>query len=154
MSSPPSPSPTYHLDIIASPDEVDALEHVSNVVYLNWVQRVAQAHSDAMGYDLRAYRRLGAVFVVKRHEIEYVRPAYAGERIRLSTWIAKWRPASSIRMTSISRLADARGRVEPEPVELTRAETLWALVDIESGRPRRIPETLRAAFAAPPPSNP
>jgi acyl-CoA thioester hydrolase len=135
-------SPRFRLDIVVSPDEIDELNHVSNLAYLRWVLRVAQAHSASVGYDYRAYDALGAVFVVRRHEIDYQRPAYAGEEIVLTTWIESWAAASSWRCTSITRISDG--------VELAQARTLWAFVATDAGRPRRIPAALKDAFARAP----
>ena len=131
-------SPVYRIELVASPDEVDELNHVSNLVYLRWVLRAAHAHSSAVGYDYPQYRDLGAVFVVRRHEIDYLSPAYAGDRIALTTWVESWRGASSVRKTAISR---------DDGVELARASTLWAMVSVDGGRLTRIPAELKAAFA-------
>jgi acyl-CoA thioester hydrolase len=135
-------SPHFRLEIVASPDEIDELNRVSNLVYLRWVLRAAQAHSEAVGYGYHAYQKLGAVFVVRRHEIDYLKPAFAGDRIALSTWIETWRPASVVRRTSVLRVDDG--------VELARASTRWALVGAETGRPQRVPEELKQAFRKPP----
>jgi acyl-CoA thioester hydrolase len=140
---PPEPteggaSPRFEHEIVAAPSDIDELAHVSNIAYVRWIQEVAKAHSVAVGWDHAAYMALGAVFVVRRHEIEYLAPAYEGERVQLVTWIERWSAASSERRTRIVRVADGR--------ELARAVTLWALVSTGSTRPRRIPEEIRAAF--------
>jgi acyl-CoA thioester hydrolase len=129
----------FAIDIVASPDEIDELNHVSNLVYLRWVLRVAQAHSTAVGYDWDAYRELGAVFVVRRHEIDYLRPAFAGDQISLRTWVDTWKGVSCVRKTSI---------VRSDGVEVARASTLWAFVSNETGRPQRIPAELKSDFGA------
>jgi acyl-CoA thioester hydrolase len=85
------------------------------------------------------------VFVVRRHEIDYHAPAYAGEHIQLCTWVEWWRIASTSRRTDIIRLSDG--------VLLASAATLWALVAIDSGRPRRIPDELRRPFSSSPSSS-
>ncbi|RMH39117.1 MAG: acyl-CoA thioesterase [Deltaproteobacteria bacterium] len=133
-------SPVYALDLIADPSDVDELGHISNLVYVRWVLDVARAHSDAVGWTHDAYRRLGAVWVVRRHEIDYLRPVRAGDRVQLATWVDAWRGASSIRRTSI-RAGD---------VEAARASTLWAFVSFDSGRPVRIPDRLKVDFAGAP----
>lgn len=137
----PRASAVFTVDLEPDPADIDALGHVSNLVYLRWVQDVARAHSDACGLDLSAYQRLGAVFVVRRHEIEYLRPALLGDALRISTWVADWRGASSTRRTRIERRADG--------VCVCRASTLWAFVDLDRGRPQRIPRELVAAFEQP-----
>lgn len=123
---------------VPSEDDVDALGHVNNIVYVRWVQDVAVAHSDAAGWNLEAYQREGAVFVVRRHEVEYLRPAYAGDRLVLKTWVADWKGASSWRETRVLRESDEQ--------EVVRARTLWAFVDASSGRPRRIPSAIVEDF--------
>ena len=71
----------HALTITAAADDIDELGHVSNLVYLRWVLDAALAHSAAAGWDHAAYRRLGAVFVVRRHEIDYLAPVVAGDEV-------------------------------------------------------------------------
>jgi acyl-CoA thioester hydrolase len=146
MLPPVSVSPTFSMELVASAEDIDELDHVSNLVYVRWVQQVAEAHSSTVGYDHNAYRELGAVFVIRRHEIDYLAPAYQGDRIMLETWVESWKAASSVRMTRISRVARGHGAAEPSPIVLARATTLWALINLATGRPTRMPDKLRAAF--------
>lgn len=132
-------SPPYQLDIVADRADVDELGHISNLVFLRWVLDAATAHSFAAGWNHEAYRKLGAVWVVRRHELEYLRPVYAEDAVALVTWVDTWRGASSIRKTSIR----AGG------VEVARGSTLWAFVGLESGRPTRIPDDLKRDFQTP-----
>jgi acyl-CoA thioester hydrolase len=75
MSRPAQPenleAPRHRRELVAQPEDIDELGHVSNITYVRWIQLAATEHSAALGWDTAAYRRLGAVFVVKRHEIEY-----------------------------------------------------------------------------------
>jgi acyl-CoA thioester hydrolase len=145
-----TPHFVFSMEIHAQAEEIDDLNHVSNLVYLRWVQDVATAHSRAIGYDIEDYRRLGAVFVIRRHEIDYLRSAMLGDRIVLRTWIDTWKAVSSVRMTSIVRVGgpgDAPG--EASDVELARARTTWAFVSTDNGRPVRIPPELRDRFLHP-----
>lgn len=133
-------SDVFEHEKVPTAEDIDALGHVNNIVYVRWVQEVAVAHSDALGWDLASYRREGAVFVVRRHEVEYLRPAYVGERLLLKTWVADWRGASSWRETRVLRASDGE--------ELVRARTLWAFVDATTGRPKRIPKGIQEDFRA------
>jgi acyl-CoA thioester hydrolase len=130
--------PTYHLALTAASDDIDELGHVSNLVYLRWVLDAALAHSTAAGWDHAAYRALGGVFVVRRHEIEYLAAVFAGDAIEVVTWVAEWRGVTCQRHTSIRRGADRR--------EVARAITRWAFIDLATGRPRKIPDELRGPF--------
>jgi acyl-CoA thioester hydrolase len=120
--------------------DIDNLGHASNLVYLRWVQEAALAHSTALGFSERAYLARGEVWVVRRHEIEYLRAAVAGDRLRIETRVATMKAANSVRRTEIFRDSEL----------LCRASTDWVYVDLGRGRPLRIPEDLRAAFALEP----
>jgi acyl-CoA thioester hydrolase len=120
-------------------DAIDELGHVSNLKYLAWMQEIAIQHSAARGWAVERYLKDGAVWVVRSHSITYLRPAFAGETIMLLTWVAEFRQGSSSRRYLVRRTSDQRVLVE--------AETVWVYVDRESGRPRKIPAELRAAFA-------
>jgi acyl-CoA thioester hydrolase len=133
----------FHLDLVAAKGDVDDLNHISNVAYVRWVQEVARAHSHASGWSMPEYQKLGAVWVVRRHDIEYLAPAFAGDAIRLETWVESWQAASATRRTRISRVAGGAA------AELARATTIWVLVSTDGGRPRRIPPEMRAAFENP-----
>lgn len=136
-AAPKVASPVFEVEIVADAGVIDELSHVSNVAYVGWIQEVAKAHSAAVGWDGGAYLKLGAVFVVRRHEIEYEAPVREGERVRAATWIEKWSAATSERHT---RIVKEGGTVA------VRARTLWAMIDFASGRPRRIPREIREAF--------
>ncbi len=135
-----SPALAFAIRRVPDDRDIDELGHVSNLVYLRWVQDVAKEHSESVGYDAEAYEALGAVFVVRRHEIDYLAPAYAGDRIRAVTWVETWRGASATRRTTIERDADGRA--------LARAVTTWAYVNQKTGRPLRIPRDVTARFDA------
>ncbi|MEZ4301592.1 MAG: thioesterase family protein [Polyangiaceae bacterium] len=132
------PSPRFQREFSAGAEVIDELSHVSNVAYVGWIQDIAKAHSAAVGWDSAAYFALGAVFVVRRHEIEYLASIREGERVRAVTWIEKWSAATSERHTRIERASDGTVAV--------RAKTVWAMIDFASGRPRRVPKEIRDAF--------
>jgi acyl-CoA thioester hydrolase len=109
---------------------VDELGHVNNLVWVRLVLDLATAHSDSVGLDARAYREMGAWWIVHRHEIDYHAPAFPGEEILEETWISSMRGARSIRESRFTRVTDN--------ALLLSARTTWAYVDGESHRPRRI----------------
>ena len=119
-------------------DAIDELGHVSNLKYLAWMQDIAIQHSAARCWPVERYLDNGAVWVVRSHFITYLRPAFAGETITLGTWVAELKQRSSSRRYLVRRASDQQALVE--------AETIWVYVDRQSGRPRRIPDELRASF--------
>ncbi len=118
--------------------DVDVLGHASNLVYLRWVQDAALAHSEAVGLGMNDYKELGGVFVVTRHEVDYLRPAFRGEALRVRTEVVSMSSAQSVRETAIVR--------ESDDVVLAKARTTWGYVQLESLRPARIPENVSEKF--------
>ena len=132
----------FKLDLTVAEEATDEFGHVNNQRYIAWMQDVATAHSAANGWPMERYLGIGAAWVVRSHFIEYLRPAFAGDRIEIFTW------AASLALREVSRRYLFR-RAGDRPV-LARAETKWVYVDIKSGRPKRIPEELLASFEAVP----
>jgi acyl-CoA thioester hydrolase len=130
----------YVLEIEVPASAIDGLGHVNNVEYVRWMQDAATAHSDHLGCTA-ATREDGATWVARRHEIEYLRPAFEGDRIEIRTWIEGSRRALSTRRYEFVRAAD--GTV------LAKAETDWVYVDAATGRPRSIPEQIHSLFNEP-----
>lgn len=122
--------------------EIDALGHASNLAYVAWMQDAAIAHSAAQGWPGEAYRQLGQGWVVRSHEITYLRPAFVGEPVVVRTWVATLRKASSLRRYEVLRPADGK--------TLATAATDWAFVDYGSGLPARIPPQVSQAFVLAP----
>ena len=101
-------------------------------------QDAAKAASADRGWDHEAYLALGSVFVVRRHEVDYLLPAMEGDKLELHTWVEAWTGATSVRRTRIVRARDQR--------DVGRANTTWALVAANTGRPTRIPFEMKSAF--------
>jgi len=120
-------------------DEIDALGHANNVSYVEWLQAAAVDHSSAQGWPGEKYRELGAGWVVRSHTIEYDRPAVAGDRIVVRTWVATMKKVTSIRRYRILRHDDE--------TLLATAETKWAFIDYASGQPMRVPPEIAKSFA-------
>ena len=129
MDTPAAPTHAYTHVFTVEASDIDQLGHANNVAYVRWVQDVAAAH-------WHHHYPLGLtpppqVWVVQEHHVRYLRPAYAGDSLRASTWVADVKGASSKRMTRIERVADGQ--------LLCAAETQWVLLDAGTGRPVRVP---------------
>jgi acyl-CoA thioester hydrolase len=128
-------SDEHTIEVVAQSSDMDMNGHVSNLVYLRWVQDAAVAHSEAVGWDHARYVAAGAAFFVRRHEIDYFAAAMEGDRVQITTYVSTWSAATSQRHTRIVR----GGK------ELARCVTTWAFVGL-NGRPRRIPADVVEAF--------
>jgi acyl-CoA thioester hydrolase len=114
-------------------EDIDEQGHVNNVRYVQWIQDVAVAHWRSWA---TADQLEGVTWVVLRHEIDYVRPAFEGEEITARTWVGKASAAKSERFTEISRGDEI----------LARAKSIWCALDSKTFRPRRIDDQLKEKF--------
>ena len=126
------PNHAYSHPLSVERVDIDELGHANNVVWVRWVNEAAIAHSRSVGLGPEAYFALRILWVVRRHDIEYLLPALEGDALEARTWIGTMRGATSLRRTVIRR--DGR--------PLLHAATTWALIDRESGKPRRIPKEI------------
>jgi acyl-CoA thioester hydrolase len=131
------PSPlAYKHDFTVGDADIDEFGHANNVVWVRWVNEAAVAHSNAVGLDATALQDMRAMWIIRKHEIEYLAPAFAGEVLSCFTWPAAVRGATSLRRNVFMR----DGRV------LARAATTWALLHTETGKPRRVPVEMMHAY--------
>ena len=140
--------------------QLDPLGHVNNAAYLNFLEQAAIDHAAAAGYDVPRLRELGGLFIARRHEVDYLRPAQAGDWLRVVTWAVDLHGARAVRAYEIRRLPAAEltagpprdallppaALPDPSGDLIVRARTEWAFVDVATGRPRRIPAEMRSAF--------
>lgn len=125
----------FSLSITAAEADIDELGHVNNAVWVQWIQAVAVAHWDALA---TAEERERFIWVVTRHEIDYLRAAKAGETVTGRTWVPD--PPRGARFDRHMEFTGPGGTV------LVRAVTTWAMIDRESGRPHRVPAELAERF--------
>ena len=115
----------FEIEMIVSEKDIDHLNHVNNVVYLQWVQDIATKHWNQLkdGHDTSNY-----VWVVIRHELDYSGQATLNDVIKIKTWVGETTGIKSIR-----HVAFYKGERL-----LVKAKTFWCLVDAKTLRPRRI----------------
>jgi acyl-CoA thioester hydrolase len=114
--------------------EVDQNGHVNNAVYLNYAEALTVEHAEASGYGRAWSEAQGGAWVVRRHEVEYLRPAYMGDELDLTVRVELVRGVRGVRRTTIARARDA------VPVAEVRSEWVW--VRLADGRPVRVPTEL------------
>lgn len=119
--------------------EMDALGHVNNAVYQNYLEQAAIEHSEHVGAGFSLYRELGGVFVMRRVEIEYLRPSVAGDTLEVTTWLKQMRGTRALRSYEI--------RKQNQDDLLVTAQALWVWVDTNTMRPRPIPDVMLDKFS-------
>jgi acyl-CoA thioester hydrolase len=126
--------------------DIDGLNHTNNAVYVQWCEKTAWAHSEALGLNLADYQQLDRAMAIRRGEYDYLLPTTLHEQLTLATWLT----ASDGKLTMERRFQLIRN-VD----QLTVLRGRWDLVCIElsSGRVRRMPpefcQVYLAAMASP-----
>lgn len=129
----------FTLTVKVQPEDIDMQGHVNNIVYLRWVQDAAVAHWGAIAPQ---HEQEKLIWVVRRHEIDYKKPAMQGDTILLQTWIGSASRLAFDRHTAMLRASDLR--------LLALARTVWCPIDRNSGKPTDVSPEIRSLFAASP----
>ena len=118
--------------VIAS--DIDELKHVNNVVYLSWIQNIANLHWTQLKQDQNtsAY-----VWVVIRHEIDYIGQALLGDSIVAKTWVGETGGIRSIRHVEFYKNNKL----------IVKAQTTFCLVNSKTFKPTRITDQILMMLA-------
>lgn len=109
--------------------DIDELNHVNNVVYFNYLQQAAMEQwYSSVPTEISDSMR----WVVKKHEIEYFKPAFLGDEIIVKTWVDNFSGVTS----------DRHYEIYKGDTLLVKARTLWVALDPFSMRPKRVPADL------------
>jgi acyl-CoA thioester hydrolase len=123
---------TFDHRIIVLQADLDHMNHVNNVVYVQWVQDAASAHWNSV-FPSEFRERFN--WVVLRHEIDYRSPAMLSDELIARTWVKDYDGAKSTRMVQIIRESDGNILVE--------AKTTWCLLSASTNRPIRISDEIK-----------
>ena len=107
-------------------NSIDDLNHVNNVIYLDWAQKIAEMHWSHISEELA---NNNYVWVVKRHEIDYFFPVFLNDEITLNTYIGESYGVKSERYVNI---------IKDEKI-VCSVKTIWCLLDKFTMKPVRIP---------------
>jgi acyl-CoA thioester hydrolase len=126
---------TFESSLIVTASDLDALEHVNNVRYVQWVQDIAEAHwlQTASKPILDSY-----FWVLLSHQIDYKRPALLGDTVLLRTYVRKSEGVTSTRHVDIYN-------ADTEKLLVTSV-TKWCFLSKKTMRPARIPAEVIAQF--------
>ena len=112
--------------------ELDSNGHVNNSVYLRWLDETAWAHSSALGVTPAHCVTTRRGMVVWRSQLHYLAPTFAGDALEIGTWLVFEDARLRVdRRFQIRRPADHR--------TLLRGLIHYVCVDLDSGRPKRMP---------------
>jgi acyl-CoA thioester hydrolase len=125
----------FERTITATEADIDELGHVNNAVWVRWIQDMATSHWEAVSPP---EHQAAYVWVVTRHEIDYLRAVLPGETVTGRTWVGEAPKGARFDRYVEFVGEDGKPRV--------RARTTWAILDIATGRPLRVPADVAAPF--------
>ncbi|CAM1361869.1 Acyl-CoA thioester hydrolase [Tenacibaculum sediminilitoris] len=110
---------------LVTPEEIDEYNHVNNVVYVQWMQNISDAHWKELSKNAS---NIDYVWFVIRHEIAYKNQAILGDEVILRTWVGKTEGIKSIRHFEFYR----------DKTLLVKSQTTFCLLDAKTRKPKRI----------------
>lgn len=138
----PHPNP-FICDIEIQPSQMSrAIDHVSNIEYVRWLDRAAELHADTLGYTRRTMLEKDLMWFVARHEIDYLAEVWPNERLVLATWVRDMQKVRSWRDYVVIRPDESDLGAAP----VCRAATLWVLVRLSTRKPVRVPADMVERF--------
>lgn len=136
----PTPPPgIFEMDLRVAWRDVDAVQHVNNAVYLNYVDECGMQVLTAHGWPITRMVAEEFAILIRRHQIQYRHPARHNDELILTTWASNLRRSTVIRYYKIIRKGDNR--------QIAFVHSLGVFVDLKTGRPARFPEVFLADFA-------
>jgi acyl-CoA thioester hydrolase len=114
--------------------DLDAYEHVNNVVYVNYAEEAAAQDFSSRGWSPEKLAGAGMLTVTRRVHIQYLSLAVWGETLNISTHMLQTSGTGGSRYV---RATHADGSPAAECI------LDWELVDRKSGEARQLPEGMR-----------
>lgn len=130
------PDDAFTVTFTAGASDIDELGHVNNAVWVQWIQQVATSHWAARA---SVEQQAALIWVVVRHEIDYLRPLLPGQSVTAHTWVPA--TAQGAKFDRHMEFVGDNGTTH------VRATTTWALLDRATGRPMRVRDDVIARFA-------
>ena len=127
----------HSLDIRIYYEDTDAGGVVYHANYLNFAERGRTEWLRALGHqnsDLRG--EYGVIFVVKHVDIDYIKPAFLDDQLKLVTQVKTIKNSSLIMKQCVIRNGE----------KLTDMDVVLVCVDIKTLKPVRLPDILRSEF--------
>ena len=120
---------SFEHTINVTTEDIDDLNHVNNVVYVKWMDQVASEHWSFLTKEtpLPEY-----IWVVIKHEIEYIKQAVLGDEILVKTWVGETKGFKSERYMEFYK----------NDKIVVKAKTVWGMLDAKTYKPTRIRENV------------
>jgi acyl-CoA thioester hydrolase len=121
-------------------EEIDEYEHVNNTVYLQWLDRIAWAHSADLGLPLDQCLTIRRGMAVRHTRVDYLEAAVLNDSLLIATWLV----ACDGRLRCTRRFEILR---EADGKRVLDAEIEYFCLNLDTGKPIRFPQEFTASYA-------
>jgi len=127
-------SPAFGIDLRVYYQDTDAGGVVYHANYLNFFERARTEWLRHLGYDVAQMARAGRLFVARRMELRFLRPAHLDDSLRVTVCLERLGRAQITLFQRVMRAAEV----------LVEASVNVACVDAQGFRPMALPQALYA----------
>lgn len=127
---------SYEEHKVVSQEDLDELEHVNNIRYVEWVNQIAEAHWHSKSTESQRSKNF---WVLISHHIEYKGEAKLGDVLKLVTYVKTSEGVKSNRIVEIYNKTTDK--------IITVSETIWCFMSSDNKRPCRIPQEFIKRFS-------
>ena len=126
---------TLEYDITVTEKDLDDLNHVNNVVYVQWVNDIAKMHWEKVAPQ---HVKNQYFWVLMSHTIVYKKAAVLNDIITVKTHIIHSSSITSLRAVEIYN--------KKTEELIAKSETKWCFMNAKTQRPTRITEEVEDLF--------
>jgi len=128
----------YRKTLQVRQNDLDTLQHVNNVRYVEWIQQISKEHWESK-VDQRKLDQM--IWVVRNHNITYYESAKLNDSIEISTQVKDWKGPISIRKVEMKN--NKTGKL------LVMATTEWCALHPKTFKPIRVSSEIQQLFIDP-----
>ncbi|MEM7002872.1 MAG: thioesterase family protein [Pseudomonadota bacterium] len=130
-------NPFIHPVTVVSSD-IDSFDHVNNTVYLRWLTECAWAHSAAVGLPETTCVQMRRGMAVRTINVEILASAYLHDELLVGNWLTN---KTRLKATRVYQIINRNN-----DQTLLRGQVDFVCVDLDSGRPARMPPEFIAGY--------
>ncbi len=134
------PNP-FVIEVAAQQSDIDSYEHVNNSVYIRWLDECARENSKSVGIDPDTASELGFGMAVRDSHVTYLAAAHLGDDVLVGNWMTK----NDGRLRATRQFQIIR---KSDGVTLIRATLDYVCINIQSGRPCKMPALFRDNYSS------
>ena len=132
----------FTITVTVAPTAIDSYGHVNNTVYIGWLEQCAWAHSAAVGFPEEVCVEMARGMAVRTINVDYLDACFEGDRVLIGNWLIANNKLRATRRFQL--INETRERV------VMRGEIRYVCMNLDTGRPTRMPPEFVEAYAISP----